>query len=155
MKSTFFALSCSLALLLSSCATEPAAPSQAADLEAIEAQARRLSEAYRAGDIEALVALYTTDGVAAPGGRDFVRGTDELLRLWRLPEGRTILRHQTTATEIVIDGDHAYDWGYYEGQAAQAGTPLDPFRGTYVIVWERGTDGGWRMAVDMWSQLRN
>ena len=125
----------------------------AADIEAIQEQARRFSAAYIAGDIESLVAFYTADGVAAPGGTDFIRGHDDLRRLWRLPEGRSILRHASLPEEIRVEGDRAYDWGYYEGQAVQDGNPLQPFRGKYVIIWQRGTDGVWRMAVDMWNSL--
>jgi len=106
-----------------------------------------------AGDIQTLVGVYTDDGIAAPAGRDFIQGPVGLERLWNLPEGRTVLRHESIPEELVIDGDHAYDRGYYRGQAAQDGEPLSPFRGAYVIVWERGQDGTWRIAVDMWYNL--
>lgn len=136
--------------------TTPTSYSDSADdIEAITEQSLCLSDAYVRGDIEALVSLYTPDGIAVPGNRDFVRGRDALHSLWVLPEGRTILRHTATPTEITVDGDHAYDWGHYEGQAAQDSEPLDPFRGAYVIVWERGEDGTWRIAVDMWNSLRD
>jgi ketosteroid isomerase-like protein len=136
-------------------ATPNSASRRAEDLEAIEAQSRRLSDAYVQGDIETLVSIYSPEGVAVPGNRDFIRGREALHSLWTLPEGRTILRHASIPTEIQIDGDHAYDWGHYEGQAAQNGQSLDPFRGAYVIVWERGEDGTWRIAVDMWNSLRD
>ena len=132
---------------------EPGAEEDSSAVEAIMAQSRRLSEAYVQGNIEALVAVYTPDGVAIPGGRDYVRGRAALLSLWELPEGRTILRHASTQVEIKVDGVHAYDWGYYEGQGAMDGEPANTFRGTYVIVWERGDDGMWRIAVDMWNSL--
>lgn len=118
------------------------------------AQSRRLSEAYVEGDIEELVSIYTEDGVAAPAGRDFVRGHEDLLALWRLGEGIKVIRHSATPVELVVDGDHAYDWGYYEGQVERNGELLDPFRGTYTIVWVRGDDGIWRIAVDMWASLQ-
>lgn len=127
---------------------------RASDVEAIKKQSRRLSDAYVRGDIEELVSVYTSDGVAAPAGRDFIRGREALLSLWALPAGRTVLSHSATPVELTVDGDHAYDWGYYEGRVAQDGEPLDPFRGTYVIVWKRGEDGVWRIAVDMWAGLR-
>lgn len=127
------------------------AADSAAAVEAIKAQAARLSEAYMAGDIDGVVALYTADGIAAAYNSDFVRGTDALLDLWQLPEGRTIPHHASMPEEIVVDGDHAWDWGYYEGEAAQDGESLGTFGGKYVIVWERGTDGVWRMALDVWS----
>jgi ketosteroid isomerase-like protein len=123
------------------------------EVATIQEQSRRLSEAYVRGDIEALVDLYLEDGVAIPGGSEPVRGREALLRLWALPEGRTILRHVSEPTAIDVDGDRAYDWGHYEGQAAHNGEPLDPFRGTYLIVWQRNSAGEWKMAVDMWSRL--
>lgn len=128
-----------------------AAADSAAAVRAIKAQAARLSEAYMAGDIEGVVALYTEDGIAAAYNSDFVRGKDALLDLWQLPEGRTILHHASMPEEIVVDGDHAWDWGYYEGEAAQDGESPGTFGGKYVIVWERGSDGVWRMAMDAWS----
>ena len=140
-------------LAAAGCAPTDAPPDTSDDEAAILAQSARLSEAYVEGDIDALVALYTEDGVAVPGNRDFVRGHDALRTLWALPEGRTILRHTARPTDFRVDGDHAYDWGYFEGQAAQDGAPLDPFRGAYVIVWERGEDGVWRIAADMWNSL--
>jgi ketosteroid isomerase-like protein len=105
-----------------------------------------------AGDIDALVAVYTEDGIAAPGGRDFVRGHEALYDLWALPEGRVVTHHQATPVEIRVDGDHAYDWGYYEGSVQQEGETGD-FRGKYLIVWQREADGTWRILHDMWNSL--
>ena len=147
---------CILAVSLSACQPGPAAPSTQKleqDRAAILSQSRLLSESYIAGDIQTLVGIYTEDGVAAPGGRDFLQGPAALTRYWNLPEGRTVLRHETTTEELVLNGDYAYDRGYYSGQSAQDGEPLAPFRGAYLIVWERGSDGTWRIAVDMWYGL--
>ena len=148
----------SVLTVITACA--PAARTSAAatitsarDIEAIMEQSRRLSAAYIKGDIAELVSVYKPDGIAAPGGRDFIKGRDALLAYWSLPEGRTVLRHRSTPTEIKVDGDHAYDWGYYEGQGAQNGVPLTPFRGAYVIVWERSSDGKWLIAMDIWHSL--
>lgn len=137
------------------CGSAGTALKPAADLDAIGEQSRRFSAAYAEGDIEELVSIYAPDGVAAPAGVDFIRGRDALLEFWALPEGRTVLEHAATPVDIEIDGDHAYDWGYYQGRAAQDGEPLDPFRGMYVIVWERGDDGVWRIAMDMWGGVRD
>lgn len=127
----------------------------ARDSTAIAAQSALLSASYVAGDIEALVTVYSPDGIAAPAGRDFIRGREALLELWALPANRKVIRHAATSVELIVDGDHAYDWGYYEGQVAVDGVPSSPFRGTYTIVWRREQDGVWRIAMDMWSALRN
>lgn len=132
---------------------QPLHEGPAEDITAILAQGRALSEAYMAGDIEALVAVYAEDGIAAPGGRDFVRGYEALYDLWELPEGRVITHHQAVPEELIVHGDFAYDWGYYEGTAEQNGEARPSFRGKYLIVWQRDPDGIWRITHDMWNSL--
>ena len=122
-------------------------------ITAILAQSRALSAAYMAGDIEALVAVYAEDGIAAPGGSEFIRGHDALFELWSLPEGRVVTHHQAIPEELRVEGDMAYDWGYYEGAVTQDGEARPPFRGKYLVVWQRDPDGVWRIAHDMWNSL--
>jgi len=119
---------------------------------AIRAQAARFSAAYVAGDTEALVQIYAEDGVAGPGGSDFVRGRPALRILWTRGADTQVLRHRLRPVEIVVDGDHAYDWGYYEGTT---GSPAEPkaFNGKYLVVWQRDADGQWRMAHDVWNSM--
>lgn len=124
-----------------------------ADVEAILVQSRALSAAYVRGDIDALVAVYAEDGIAAPSGRDFVRGPEALHALWALPPGRVITHHAATPEELRVEGDLAYDWGYYEGAVEQDGEPRGTFDGKYLIVWQRDADGVWRIAHDMWNSL--
>ena len=135
--------------------TEPVYEGPSEDITAILAQSRALSEAYMAGDIEALVAVYAEDGIAAPGGSEFIRGHDALFELWSLPEGRVVTHHQATPVELIVQGDMAYDWGYYEGAVMQDGEARPPFRGKYLVVWQRDVDGVWRIAHDMWNSLRS
>ncbi|MCB1607425.1 MAG: nuclear transport factor 2 family protein [Xanthomonadales bacterium] len=129
-------------------------PTQQTDLDEglIRAQAARFSAAYVADDTETLVQLYTADGVAGPGGRDFVRGREALRELWAPKQPGRVLRHQLRPIQIVVDGDHAYDWGYYEGETGPTEAPK-PFRGKYLVVWQRDPDGQWRMAQDLWNSL--
>lgn len=132
---------------------DPVTSGDTDDIEAILAQSRAFSEAYMQGDIDALVAVYAEDGVAAAGGRDFVRGREALRDFWALPEGRDVTHHAATPVELHVEGDMAYDWGYYEGAVTQDGEARPPFRGKYLIVWQRDDDGVWRIAHDMWNSL--
>ena len=106
-----------------------------------------------AGDIEALVAVYAEDGIAAPGGWDFIRGYDALFELWSLPEGSVVKHHQAIPEELRVEGDMAYDWGYFEGAVTQDGEARPAFRGKYLVVWQSDVDGVWRIAHDMWNSL--
>lgn len=132
---------------------EPVTSGDPADIEAILEQSRAFSEAYVRGDIDALVNVYAEDGIAAAGGRDFVRGREALRDFWALPEGRDVTHHAATPVELHVAADMAYDWGYYEGAVTQDGEARPPFRGKYLIVWQRDDDGVWRMAHDMWNSL--
>ena len=118
----------------------------------IAAQSARFSQAYVDGDIDALIAIYSEDGVAAPGGRDFIRGRDALRLYWQPAEGVDVTEHRAVPVEIVVAGDHAYDWGHYSGATVAKGETR-PFAGKYLIVWRREKDGAWRMVHDMWNTL--
>lgn len=121
------------------------------DRAAIIAQSKAFSAAYVAEDVEAMLQIYEPDGVAAPGGRDFVVGAEALRKLWTVPEGVDVIRHSATPVSLTIEGRMAYDQGYYEGANMRDGKE-QAFSGKYLIVWRKGDDGVWRMAQDMWNR---
>lgn len=122
----------------------------AADVAAIQEQARRFSAAYVRGDAAAMTALYTPDAVIFPERSEAISGTDAIRRYWTLEPGRRITHHRLTATAVVVDGKHAYDHGVYEVAGERDGKAWGPSGGKYVVVWRRDT-GGWRMQLDMWN----
>lgn len=153
MTGRWFALLSAFICLISSSIAYAQSDASSAEAEAaIRAQAARFSAAYVADDVDTLVQIYADDGVAAPGGRDFVRGRDELRQLWTATNSGRVLRHKLTPIEIVIDGRHAYDYGYYEGATGTEQAPTE-FSGKYLVVWQLDADGQWRMAQDMWNSL--
>ena len=129
------------------------AQAQAEAEAAIRLQSERFSQAYVAEDIDTLMSIYAIDGVAAPSGRDFIRGREALRAYWTVPEGTDVTHHRAIPERIVVDGRHAYDWGRYEGASGPVGAP-ETFDGKYVIVWVLDNDGVWRIAQDMWNSLR-
>ena len=120
------------------------------DVAAITELGRQFSAAYMRGDVDAMVALYTTDAVIFPGNSEMIRGHDDIRRYWAGPPGRRVTLHRATPTEIRVEGDHAYDYGVFEIAGEQAGTAWGPNRGKYVIVWRR-EPAGWRMHLDIWN----
>jgi ketosteroid isomerase-like protein len=134
----------------------PAPPGAAADAAsdaraAIGAAAHAFSRAYERGDVPAMVATYTPDGVILPPGRHAIRGAAALAEYWTLPPGVRVLEHRTAADSIVVAGPLAYDWGTYRVRTENpAGEQRETF-GKYVIVWRETAPGTWRMHVDMWN----
>lgn len=145
-------------LALAACQTLPATADGAAPIRAggtaadtLTALAARFSAAYMRQDIAAIAAAYTVDAVALPGQGPIVRGRDAVAELFRLSPGVSLIHHRIVPERIRVEGNVAYDYGIYEirTRSAEGTTPLR--YGKYTVVWERGSDGVWRMAIDMWS----
>jgi uncharacterized protein (TIGR02246 family) len=126
------------------------AQTAAADSAAIHELARRFSAAYVRGDAAAMAKLYTSDGAIFPERSDRISGQEAIARYWAPRPGSRITRHVLTPARIVIDGDHAYDYGTYEIAGERDGTAWGPSRGKYVVVWRRESEG-WRMHLDIWN----
>ena len=81
-----------------------------------------------------------------------ITGRPAILRYWTLPPNRRITRHVLIPDRIVIIGDVAHDYGRFEVSGETDGKPWGPSFGKYVVIWRRGTDGVWRMYLDMWNR---
>lgn len=121
------------------------------NIEALAQISTQFSAAYMKGDADKMVSLYTDDAVIFPGNSDLIRGKEAIRKYWTLAPGRTITHHKITASEIKITGDFAYDYGYFEISGVNNGQVWGPNYGKYLIVWKRGSDGAWKMHLDMWN----
>jgi uncharacterized protein (TIGR02246 family) len=120
------------------------------DTEAIKEAARQFSAAYMRGDAAAMVALYTPDAVIFPEQSHAISGHDAIKHYWTMRPGRKVTRHVLMPTRVEVDGQHAYDHGTYEIAGERDGKTWGPFRGKYLVVWRRESDG-WKMQLDMWN----
>ena len=125
-----------------------------AEKQAISDAARAFSKAYVDRDLEKQMSYYTQDVVIIPGNRPMISGIDAVTRYWDIPASLNVLEHRTISTKLEIEGNLASDFGIYEGVSVR-NNDTTAFRGQYVITWRKELDGQWRMAVDMWSPLRN
>jgi ketosteroid isomerase-like protein len=116
----------------------------------IQQLARQFSAAFMRGDAAAMADLYTSDGVIFPEQSERITGREGIQRYFTLPRGRRITHHLLTPSRIVVDGEHAYDYGTYEIGGERDGTAWGPVRGKYVVVWRRYRDT-WRMQLDIWN----
>lgn len=114
--------------------------------------ARQFSAAFVRGDAAAMANLYTPDGVIFPEQSAWVTGREAIRRYFTPAPGRRITHHLLTPSRIVVDGQHAYDYGTYEIAGERDGVAWGPSRGKYVVVWRRQGDS-WRMQLDIWNSL--
>jgi ketosteroid isomerase-like protein len=120
-------------------------------IDALAQISTQFSAAYVQGDAEKMASLYTDDAVIFPGNSDLIRGKEAIKKYWTLSPGRTITHHKITAVEIKITGETAYDYGYFEVSGRNNGEAWGLNYGKYLIVWKRGSDGVWKMHLDMWN----
>ncbi len=143
-----------LALLALSLFSGPILSAQAGPADTLEIQqlARQFSAAFMRGDAAAMAALYTPDGVIFPEQSEWISGREAIERYFTPAPGRRITHHRLTPSRIVVDGQHAYDYGTYEIAGERDGTAWGPVRGKYVVVWRRQGDS-WRMLLDIWNGI--
>ena len=124
------------------------------DLELIENKIAAFSKAYMDGDIDGLVKMYTLDGKIFPNNRQILVGHADLLSYWGIPEDVKILHHKVTPSEIQIENDTAYDYGYYEGKTLTKDKKEVSWQGKYIIVWKK-INGDWKIYLDIWNNVDN
>lgn len=134
--------------------TPGAAPGPAAsrDSATMHEAARAFSAAYVRGDARAMAEAYTDDAVIFPEGTPAIEGREAIERYWTLGPGRRITHHRITPTRIEVVGNTAYDHGVFEVSGTNDGEAWGPGHGKYVVVWKRGSDGRWRMQLDIWNR---
>lgn len=137
-------LALSAALLL----TAPAAASPA-DEAAIRDHGRQWVRAFKGGDIEGLMRLYTPDAEVALHGQPKLKGIDAI-RGYFTPLLKSPLDADFLLAEesLVVDGDTAaFMSKYWFTLRTPKGESKDP--GRSLIVYRRGPDGVWRIRMDI------
>ena len=101
---------------------------------------RDYERAWRSGDAQALVALFTTDGFVLQPGRPPVRGHTALAEVYQGQAGGPLrLRPLAYATADSV--------GYIIGAYGYGDDPNDQGKFTLTLRW--GSDGRWLIASDM------
>ncbi len=130
----------------------PEAEGDANNQTAIREAAARFSQGYMDGDYPAMMQVYHPQARILPPGADIISGADAIQKRWVLPEGLRILEHRSTPESIVVLGDTAYDFGYYQGRTRLRDGSESAWRGKYVIVWKQH-QGQWKMLLDIWNRV--
>ncbi len=120
------------------------APDEASLMDIVPAWA----DAYNAGDLDALAALYTDDAVIMPPNGERVQGHDALKALANsYIEAGAVQIELPSPEAYEVLGETAWIEGTYRFFAPD-GSPVDV--GKYLDVY-RFEDGMWRIQRHMWS----
>ena len=118
----------------------------AADPSEIIARSEIWETALNAGDLDTLVARYTSDARVLAPNEKVASGADAV----RAAFGAMIdagLNGSLTSIDAAVSGDIGYNVGNYTLTAG--GEVVDA--GKYVETWQHGTDGVWRITNDIWN----
>ena len=113
------------------------------------------SAAYRAGDAEAVAALYADDAFYLAPGDEIERG--DVGRHFGFlssfePGAGPIIEFEVVDRDV--SGGLAYDIGYFTFR--QDGAPAEGAgRGKFIVIWKRGEDGVWRIHADGYSEVED
>jgi ketosteroid isomerase-like protein len=125
------------------------------DLEELERSARaahrRFVEAIRGGDWAAASSGYAVDARLLAPSADVVEGRDGIEAFWRAGLDAGIRAVDRTPLRIDGHGSVAYEIGHYAIRLRPAGGGCVVDRGTYLVVHERGADGAWAWALEMFT----
>lgn len=133
-------------------AVEPAGPTAAEDRQAIDAVRDSEVETFGAGDIDAILDLFTEDAVLMPPGEAPVVGR-AAQRLWleAFYEQGTV-QNGYGDTELELAGDWAFErLSYTMTLSPVGGGEPTTMSGTGFHVYERQADGSWKIAYDIWN----
>ena len=118
---------------------------------AIQAQNSLYMAAYRAGDAAAIAKLHTEDAIIMAPNRPRIQGLENIKSMIAkdLLLGPSEIGLNTV--EVTTHGDTAYEIGQYTMSIKVTdGEPIKD-HGDYLVIWKRGSDGVWRLHIDIWN----
>ena len=117
------------------------------DRQAVEQFTRHFEELFNDGDAAGMAACYTEDARLLGENMELIKGRATIEEFWRLAIGRARAAgavRTISLDEVVSDGGLGYLIG-----TVTVRLPGGPELVTkYATVWQRDTDGRWRIAVD-------
>ncbi|HKP30467.1 MAG TPA: nuclear transport factor 2 family protein [Gemmatimonadales bacterium] len=127
------------------------------DLEAdteIAQASFQLDLALVGGDPDDVASHFTEDAVLGESGAEDAVGREAIRAfLLRGNEVRTVTRHVLTRDDLLVTGDRAIEFARFdEGKRLRDGREVSE-RGRVVTDWRRGSDGRWRIARLVVSDL--
>ena len=122
------------------------------DIRAIAEIREHTMRAENTGDAEFFNSACTDDIVLMPPGLPAVSGREAAVGFMRAFLSHFDLRIHYVSAETEIFGDAAYDRGTYtQTLAPKGGGPEASENGNYLWLYQRSSNGGWKMARVIWN----
>jgi uncharacterized protein (TIGR02246 family) len=117
------------------------------DLRAIRQLAEDWRSGWLAGDVDALLSLYSDEPVLMPQGQPAVSGKDTIRPLYQAVLSMVAIRSESTLMEVEASGDWGYFWSTYKLTATPkaGGEPIES-EGKSLFIVKRQPGGVWKIA---------
>jgi ketosteroid isomerase-like protein len=124
-----------------------ALPAGATDKSDLAGRAATWEKKYNANNLEAVVALYASDGCRMPPNQETVRGHDAILAQLKTGKEHGSAKVKITVTSAESNGDLGYGTGTYVVTGAD-GSHVD--HGKWMLA-EKRTNGAWKTECDIFN----
>ena len=133
------------------CVFATIASAQAPKVEDLQRANKEFAAAINGKDLARLAATYTDDAVLMPPNGQVVKGKAQIQAFWKELIDQGMRVESVTSTVSAGSGSMGYDSGVAELRFAPAfGSPvMDTIK--FVTILQRGADGTWRIARDIWN----
>jgi len=123
---------------------------RAADQTAIRAASVAWSRAATSKDLDKAVSFYSDDALVLPDKAPALRGNENIRKNWAplLALPGPGLSWKTSALDVARSGDMAYETGVYDFVTTDKKGKSTDYKGKYLVIWKKQTDGSWKVAVD-------
>jgi len=121
-------------------------------LAAVRAVTARIIRADNAGDLDAVIELYTEDAVLLPPGRAPIEGRAAIREHYAGIFQDYVLQVEIASEETHVAGRWAFDRGRTRGRARpKGGGTAAVIDDKYVMVLRYDAEPGWRIARLIWN----
>jgi len=101
------------------------------------------------GAAEAFNRYLIQDALELPAGKKPVQGRKNIYDMMKGNQGDYTLEWTPLYAEVAKSGELGYTWGTYILSYKDENGKEKKSYGKYLNIWEKETDGNWRVAVDM------
>jgi uncharacterized protein (TIGR02246 family) len=116
----------------------------------IEANTKRLTEAFNKGDAAAVAEMYATDAKLLPPNSQIIEGRQNIQAFWQSVISLGAKLQALDTIEVEAHGDTAHELGKYTFMIPQAGGQSVTDQGKYLVVWKK-QGGSWKLVRDIWN----
>ncbi len=118
----------------------------------------KMAEAMLNENNDAILAMYADDVISLPSYNPMLKGKSALKKQMEMDENDNMKMKdfELTTLEVFSSGDYAYEVGKYNlSMEMDGGAESWTDNGKYLTVYEKQSDGSWKVKVETWNTNNN